>query len=93
MMPAIQLTTARRLLHRKIIRIVTMFTLYELEVYAKDYQKMRMKQREAEIKWLLSQPEPRRPFRIKFRLPKFILKWIEQEEGCAEPLQECPELA
>lgn len=70
-----------------------MFTLYELEVYAKDYQKMRMQEREAEIKVLLSQPQPRQRSRMKFRLPKFILKWFEQGAGCAEPLQECPELA
>jgi hypothetical protein len=70
-----------------------MLTQYELEIYAKDYQKMRMQEREAEMKRLLSQPESRRESRIKFRLPKFILKWIQREEGCAEPLQECPELA
>lgn len=70
-----------------------MFTQYELEIYAKDYQKKRMEEREAEIKYLLSQPQPRQRSRMKFRLPKFILKWFEQEVGCAEPLQECPELA
>ena len=66
---------------------------YELEIYAKDYQKMRMQEREAEMKRLLSQPEPRQRSRMKFRLPQFILKWMQREEECAEPLQECPELA
>ena len=70
-----------------------MFTLYELEVYAKDYQKRRMQEREAEMKRLLSQPESRQRSRMKFRLPQFILNWIQREDGCAEPLQECPELA
>ena len=70
-----------------------MLTQYELEAFVKDYQEMRLKQREEAIKRMLIQPEPRQKSRIKFRLPKFILKWAQQEEGCAEPLQECPELA
>lgn len=69
-----------------------MLTLYELEAVSNDYQKMRMQEREAEIKWLLSQPQPARRPRMKIRLPKFILEWTQQQ-GCAEPLQECPELA
>jgi len=69
-----------------------MLTLYELEAVSKDFQDMRMQEREAEIKRLLSQPQPARRFRMKFRLPNFILKWTQQQ-GCPEPLQECPELA
>jgi len=69
-----------------------MLTLYELEAVSEDYQKMRMQEREAETKRLLSQPRPARRSRMKFRLPNFILKWTQQQE-CVEPLQDCPELA
>lgn len=69
-----------------------MLTLYELEAVSQDYQNMRLQEREAEIKRLLSQPQPARRTRMKFRLPKFILKWTQQQE-CTEPLQNCPELA
>jgi hypothetical protein len=69
-----------------------MLTQYEVEAFVKDYQTMRMQQREEAMKLMLIQPQPRRPSRLKFRLPRFILKWLERE-ACAEPLQECPELA
>ncbi len=69
-----------------------MLTLYELEAVSKDYQQMRLQEREAEIKRLLSQPQPARRSRMKFRLPKFILKWV-QPQAVQEQLQECPEIA
>jgi len=69
-----------------------MFTQYEIEAVMKDYQQMRMQQRDEAIKAMLSQPEPAQRSRMKFRLPAFLLKWTQQQ-GCAKPLQECPELA
>ena len=69
-----------------------MLTLYELEAVSKDYQQMRMQEREAEIKRLLSQPQSTRRSWLKFRLPNFILKRAQQQD-CTKPLHECPELA
>lgn len=65
---------------------------YELETLVKEYQEMRLNLREEAIRRMLIQPQPRQPFRLRFHLPKFILRWIQQHE-CAEPLQDCPELA
>ena len=69
-----------------------MLTQYDVETYMKDYQKARMHQREEEIKRLLSQPKSQRRSQMTFRLPKFILKWI-QPQAAHKPMQECPEIA
>ncbi len=67
-----------------------MLTIYEAQAYVQDYEKMRLQ--EAETKQLLSQAETKPHRQIKFRLPKFIVKWT-QPQSTAKQLQECPEIA